>query len=701
MVREWLERRIRELLVASPGMSARELAAAIDRPGVTKTEINKVLHARQEKFVKTDDTPPRWSVRTATGEQPPASPPQAPAAPVAAPPPLGLWQRQALVAWGEHGHRGVVVAVDGAGKTGLGVAAAAEALDAGHPVLIVVPDADDQRRWTAALRAGMPARDIVAPGRGTATHGEITVVTGHAAIQDRMFDKRADDQPTALIVDDVHAYSAGAYAKALLPRFAWRLGLTCGLPRPDDLVDTVVLPYFEHTLPGCDYLHAVQACLLPRINLAHLPLALTDRERANLEAAEDRAEQALDTLVGTYGAPGDPAGAAEFARAALHTRGRAGVFAKRYLDAIAKRDDILGSCAAKITLLQALPVDVLRRTRACYFTDTAAAANRAVQLLGRGGYRITRVGESLAPADRADIARRLGEGDLDAVVERRALDTTVPLPATGAGIFLACDLSAPELAQRLSRVIRPGGDHLPVVVLAYAEGTVEDPRRVGPHLRQLAQIAEEFVVTDARGLDGLLRRWIPGTEPRPTAAGREADPVAVAATVAAAPEAARAIPVDPAPEPTASRAPAPNPVPAALPPEPTEQEADPVTAELTAALRAEGGIATADELGDLIGRTDPREMFAAVTAAAGSGALEFHETEPGSEELVLLSADCGGTTEQRRAAVARIAEWAVRSEDPLDEFHRVLGDLNPVRVPAHRLVGIAAFLRGTTPAGLL
>ncbi|WP_157171817.1 DEAD/DEAH box helicase family protein [Nocardia higoensis] len=747
VVRESLVRRIRELLAEEPGRSARELAAAIDAAGVTKTDVNSVLHAQHGMFEKTDDTPPRWSLRSAPAgsgavpaSRPAAVPPTSsptvrPSGRSAAPSParfgsgsapqsaspreaLGAWQRQALSAWQEHHHRGVVEAVDGSGKTALGVAAAAEALEAGHPVLVVVPDADGRRRWTDALHAALPARRIVASGAGTPSHGDVTVVTPDAAIQDRLFDKHSGGQPTALIVDDVHTYSAGAYAKALLPRFDWRLGLTSGLARPDDLVDTVVLPYFEQTVPGCDYLHAVQTGLLPRIHLAQVPLQLGERERSALNSVEDRAEQALDTLVGTYGAPDTPAEAAEFARAALRAKGRAAVFAKRYLDALTKRAEILGECRAKITLLQALPAATLKRTRAIFFTDQALAANRAVQLLGHDGYRITRVGESLGAADRGDIARRLREDALHAIVERRVLDPALAFPFAGLGMFLSPDLTAPELAQRLGRIIRHGGAHTPIVVLAYAEGTVEDPRRVGPHLRRLAQIAEGVVVTDARGLPGLLDQWIPAAAAEPGTTSAPERPAPPEPTAAPAPAESGTAGTEVATEPDRfarpERAVEPErfitprrpiaPVVAAVPErstEPEEQEADTVTAELTAALRAEGGVATADELGDLIGLTDPREMFAAVSAAADAGRLEFQQIEPGSEELILLSAESGGTAAQRRAAVVTIADWAAHSDDPIDEFPRVLSDLAPIRVPGHRLVGIAAFLRGTTPAGLL
>ncbi|MFC8528704.1 DEAD/DEAH box helicase [Nocardia sp. NPDC057227] len=723
-----MESRIRALLRTEGSMSARALTEAIDDPACTRTMINSLLHARQDIFSKSDDTPPIWSIRRVANAVDATAEPDAGTSAggrtgngksadasrtTQSRLRLHTWQKQTLAGWRNRGHRGIVEAVDGAGKTVLGIAAAAEAVEAGHQVAILVPDADQQRRWLDALRNMLHNNSIDGSGGAAGrlpAHGDITVVTAYAAIRDRLIDRYTQHRPTALIVDDVHGYSAGAYAKALLPLFQWRLALTCGAERGDDLIRTVVRPYFGEIIPGCDYPHAVHNGLLPRIALVQVPVRFTASEDRAFRAADDRAERALDTLVGTYGAPDVPAAAEEFARAQVDGRGPAAVPAKRYLEAIGKRAEVLGGSQEKLAALRALPVPVLAGTQTIFFTDRTATATRLVQALGRADFQIARVGADVSAVARDEIARRLRERGLHAVVEHRGLDPVLTVPHVGMGVFVTPDLTERQLAHRLGRVIRPGAARAPVILLVYVENSAEDPRRAGAHIRKLRQIAAEEVTVGAGELPGLLTRLFPAPDPAephpvtPSPAPPPAAPSPAPRPVAPSPrtEPGRPTPRSmpgirrtdrPKPEPTA---PAPEPVPA-----PTEPEAAPVTTELTDQLHAQGGIATADEIGDLIGLTDPRAMTTAVTAAAAAGILDFRPISDDAEELVLLAAAAGGTAAQRGAALDLVTEWAVRAADPIEDFPRVVRALAPLRVPHHRLIGVAAFLRGTTPAGLL
>ncbi|MFC3965773.1 DEAD/DEAH box helicase [Nocardia jiangsuensis] len=696
-------------------MSARALTEAIDDPAVTRTAVNSLLHAHQDIFGKSDDTPPIWSLHGVGAPRGNAGRPvgSAASAPtgsrkVAAPGRTGpsrlrlrTWQEQTLAGWRNRGYRGIVEAVDGAGKTVLGIAAAAEAVEAGHQVAILVPDADQQRRWLEALRNTLRDHSIGgsggAAGRLPAT-GDITIVTAYAAIRDRLIDKHTQHRPTVLIVDDVHGYTAGAYAKALLPVFQWRLALTCGAERGDDLIRTVVQPYFGDIIPGCDYQHAVHNGLLPRISLVQVPVRLTESEDRILRAAEDRAERSLDTLVGTYGAPDAPTATEEFARTQVDTRGPAAVFAKRYLEAIGKRAEVLGGCQEKLAALRGLP-PALTGTQTIFFTDRTATATRLVQALDRADFRIARVGEDISAVARDDIARRLRERGMHAVVEHRGLDPVLTVPYVGMGVFVTPDLTERQLAHRLGRVIRPGAARAPVVLLVYVENSAEDPRRAGAHIRKLRQIAAEEVTIGAAELPGLLTRLLPAADaadPESTA------PAPASRTAAPGPKAEPGRPTPRSmPAIRHTDRPKPEPVPPAPDPSPIEPEADPVTTELADQLHAQGGIATADELGDLIGLTDPRAMATAVSAAAAAGILDFRPIEDEAEELVLLATAAGGTAAQRGAALDLVTEWAVRADDPIAEFPRLVRALAPLRVPHHRLIGVAAFLRGTTPAGLL
>lgn len=695
-------RRIAEILLADPGMSAAAITAELGEYGVTKTSVNGYLYGRQDIFEQHDDRPPVWAVRPEA--VPIVESWRAEAADASsrsrtcyAGPELRDWQREALDAWESDGHRGVIESVTGTGKTLAGVAAAAIARDHGHRVIVVVPGADEQARWIRALRESLPDQRIGGlggPAGAAPVDGDVLVVTAYAAVQVRLTE--SPDAATALIVDDVQAYSAGSYAKALLDEFTWRLGLTATAERHDDRFEKIVLPYFGKVIPGCDYARAVTDGLLPPVRVAQVEVRLTEREARRLDQIEGRLEQAVDTLVGTYGAPETPRRALDdYAQLLANANGPSARVAKRYLDHVAERTALLADCEQKIELVRHLPVQVLARTQSVFFTDRASSAGQITQILSEAGLGIARVGSGLTPSQRAAIVERLRNGDLRAVAESRILDDSVPVPNAGVGVILAAGRSDRQMVHRIGRIVHPGAALPAVFVVAFVRGTPEDPNlgAAESRLPVLWAIAEEVVTTDTAGLPAILDRWLaPTSELRSSTTHSDSQAAAHPPSLAVGTRR----PAVTAPVATAATTVHPEP---AVAQSITDEEDDVIT-ELDTGLSAQGGIATADELGDLIGLTDPDEMSATVAAAAAQGLLHFRATEDGSGELLLLSAAAGGTAHQRDHALAAIDAW-VRTTDPLGEFHQLVSGLGSVRVPAHRLVQIAAFLRGVTPTALL
>lgn len=127
---------------------------------------------------------------------------------------LRPWQREALDAWRAAGHRGVVEAVTGAGKTFVGLAAARDALVAGGRVVVVVPTTELQDQWHAGLVERLPGVRIGRLGGGRQddldTHDVLVAIVNSAAR--RTFHPREDD---LLIADECHRYGAPGFAQAL------------------------------------------------------------------------------------------------------------------------------------------------------------------------------------------------------------------------------------------------------------------------------------------------------------------------------------------------------------------------------------------------------------------------------------------------------------------------------------------------------
>ena len=80
---------------------------------------------------------------------------------------LYRWQRDALDAWAGHGHRGIVEAVTGAGKTELGIRAVVMRLETGGVAAVVVPTRELIYQWARGLRRELSMVELGLLGDGT------------------------------------------------------------------------------------------------------------------------------------------------------------------------------------------------------------------------------------------------------------------------------------------------------------------------------------------------------------------------------------------------------------------------------------------------------------------------------------------------------------------------------------------------------
>nr|WP_269781630.1 helicase-related protein [Nocardia bovistercoris] len=629
---------------------------------------------------------------------------------------MRAWQDEALRTWSGNDHRAVVEAVRGTGKTVLGIAAVAEALAHGHRVVVVVPDAARLEHWIATTRTTLPGRAVGGLGGSTEslpTRGEVLVVTAKAAAQLRPDTESA--RASALVVDEIQDYAAGAYPKLLLDHYEWRLGLATTAERHDDIIETVVHPYFGAVINGCDHPRAVREAILPRVRVLRVAVRLGERETQRLQHIDERMARATDTLVGTYGAPESSRREFDaYARLLADATGPSARIAARYLDAVMDRDAILADCEQKMLLVRQLPVRALARTRTVLFAGRASSAGQVVQALTESGMRAARVGAGVSASERDEIVRRLRDGDLSAIVESRVLDQAVAIPDLRVGVVLATTRTERQLAHRLGRIMRPDATSPPILLIAHLPGTSENPRdEAGAQDAYLASIAEEVSTADLAEMAAVLERWLADSN-RPDTRDR-ATPDPTAPPTAAPPTPARSAPARPTPALLANSRSTLTPPSAATAEQPLSPEfSSPkfstpqvspardtgIVAEFCGALTDRGGIGTAEELGDIIGLTDQTGLAAAVEAAAAAARLHFYSLDTDFEDLLLLSVSTGGTPNERDRASRLVAEW-INAADPLAGLHGLMSDIRPVRVPARRLVQIAAFVRGVTPTALL
>ena len=148
---------------------------------------------------------------------------QSMAAPPAATSDPGLslfpWQRDALDAWSDRRQCGVVQAVTGAGKTRVGIAAIAEALESGVRAVVMVLTLVLQQQWVNSLRELLPVAHV-STRIGDESSWQVMVTTVQSAMHRAVLSR---SQPGLLVADECHRYGAESFARALGPEYAWRL----------------------------------------------------------------------------------------------------------------------------------------------------------------------------------------------------------------------------------------------------------------------------------------------------------------------------------------------------------------------------------------------------------------------------------------------------------------------------------------------
>ena len=196
-------------------------------------------------------------------QQPPTPPPAArlaPATATPAPKPISLyaWQQQALVAWKSEGHRGVIEAVTGTGKTRVGIVAIRDSLAAGGFVHVLVPSIDLQDQWCQELERTFPEHQVGRRGNDHSdTFRSATVIV---SVVNSARDWQVGPVPpgSLLVADECHRYGADGNARALRDEFERRLGLTATFARDDGGCESYLAPYFGDTCFRMRYAQAIE-----------------------------------------------------------------------------------------------------------------------------------------------------------------------------------------------------------------------------------------------------------------------------------------------------------------------------------------------------------------------------------------------------------------------------------------------------------
>lgn len=386
------------------------------------------------------------------------------------------WQREALADWRRAGRRGVVQAVTGAGKTRVGVAAIAEALEQGRRAVVIVPTLVLARQWLDTLRTLLPGVALAADAR-TPRPWRVLVTTVHSAVRPVL----PYGESALLVADECHRYGAGTFGLALRPSFDQRLGLTATLLRGDD-GDELLNDYFGGIVHDLGYERALAEGLISHFRFAHVRVPLTPEERLAYDQLSEELRGLRHKLVTQHDLPQEPIAAflkavSSLAENRLPHSG--GGLARLYMSRFSARKKLLAETSVKQVALAQLAPAVLESQGSLVFTQTQSSSTQAAELLQRLGCAAVAVHGEQPQDERDERIELFRDGAITALAAPRILDEGVDVPDADLGIVMAANRSRRQMVQRLGRVLRRREGKIARFVVMYAADTVEDPFSLG------------------------------------------------------------------------------------------------------------------------------------------------------------------------------------------------------------------------------
>lgn len=422
-------------------------------------------------------------------------------------PPLYGWQKEALDAWRSAGHRGIVEAVTGTGKTRVGIEAIREALDEDRSALILVPTAELQHQWFRRLRREFPGSVRI----GRAGDGHHDTLARHDVVVAIVNSRRgtASSVPAGalLVADECHRYAPDENRKALRAEFDWRVGLTAVLERPDGR-ETRLVDFFGPVCARVGYPQALADGVVAPFSVALIGIDLTPAERSEYRRLSKVIGQTIHQLEERHGFTTDPFSMfMQRVNREAREGGPAAVSCRRLVSSIAQRRDLLASSRARQRLVDELAPAVVAADRAIVFTETIGGAGLLARTLESRHVSTGTIHSELKRDERRVALDRFRRGDLEVIVAPRVLDEGVDVPAADLAVVVSGSRTRRQMVQRMGRVLRRKDDgRLARIAICFAKGTTEDPAD-GAHetfLSEVTSVAEDYAVFRSGDLEEAL-----------------------------------------------------------------------------------------------------------------------------------------------------------------------------------------------------
>lgn len=344
------------------------------------------------------------------------------------------WQEKALEAWMGADRRGIAKVVTGGGKTVFAELCMSKVLaEEDTPrFIILVPTLSLLDQWTLSLEDefNVAAKDIALWSGGKKPKEpsafNIAVINSARALIGKM---TSGDQPTMLIVDEVHRAASSENAKALEGEFVATLGLSATPERQfDDLFEEVLAPRIGPIIFEYDIIAAAKDGILSRFETINVEFELLADE---LDAYNDLT--------------------------ARIARRRAMVAADddEILEALLRKRARVSAMATMRVPLSVRLCEQHKGARTLIFHEDIGAAQNIYQTLIARNHAATMYHSRIAGPRRRENLRMFKKGIFDVLVCCRALDEGLNIPEVEVAIIASSTSSTRQRIQRLGRVLRP------------------------------------------------------------------------------------------------------------------------------------------------------------------------------------------------------------------------------------------------------
>ncbi len=399
---------------------------------------------------------------------------------------LRAWQVRALEAWSQAGHRGVVDAATGTGKSLVALAAIEEfvrAHDARARIVVVVPSLALARQWRSQLTEGLgvPQDEITewhsnAPKSvGPPQRLVIAVIDSARKHIPEMIRKWNDEgHVTLLVVDECHRAGSAVNRKVFDVPPGRSLGLTATLERDDGGEEVV----FDGVGPVCfsySLLDALDDGVLAPIRSVNLYVDLTEAEQSDYDELTASLDSAMRQLRQEMFSAGRDLRSNLNEIRQLAVDGHAG--AGRVMSLVGKRAHLVRHAANRRECVRSI-AGWLATTQhnVIVFHESIAGAEQSHEAFRSVGLPTVLEHSDLPDDQRRQSANAFRAGRARVWVVVKSIDEGVDVPDASCALIVSCSGTERQRIQRFGRILRQRDGKKALAVSVLVRRTPEEPR---------------------------------------------------------------------------------------------------------------------------------------------------------------------------------------------------------------------------------